>query len=1232
MYIGAKRIGTSSVFQWIDGSEMTYVDWASPTRLASPYNCIQVTVTGWVETRCESQAQSMACEATVAPLGAVADSQLAVNNITMNEVNNTIIPFVSESVDSVPDDIAAYGFTVQLSPTQCITGDRWVMGREMIGAQYQSSEGSCIYAMRAVQDVAWQGYYGSTISYAVPIGDLKPYITTMQFRSSNRFRGHLSFSYIFWTTKGMEWMTTDAETGHVYGLKTQTQSWDAARGYCTGLGADWALPSVTSTTELFAYEAITKFLYPGFTTLPVPLGIHQPTTGTDPLVHVSGEPIVITNWDTGYPLGGAVRQCVVAHPSASWRWRTQACTASTSHVICETAFYTSAGTVSMVMNPSMFGYNYSMTPFTAAILPTTELDQMVFGATALITWQQCEHFDRFLANVTHDKLVVMSESQCQLHVVGQAILQQYKTYLGGLKYLMVNGTRDYGLFGYVIWNTRYQRSLLPNLQTGKIYTWVGAAVAVNTPTAYWPLTTTGLCTLHSMHPMELYSAEEEQHTRRAQQSTFAHIGAIRTSGTGAFTWMNTSNDVVYENWYKHAPQATGTTLTNGCALKLYGGSWNNINCNQIYPAMCEGAGDDVWNYRNRSAPIPHFEIEPVRNVTRILVFNPADERARNFSLPPGMEHFPNNAYAHGLSIQVSNYMCVYGDLLEYTVPSAELKTPNGTDVSVEYVAPMCTLFIRGLKRVQFYKAVFGNFSYYSNNRQLMGITFGWVLWWDARVANLFMDPTERHVYTYVDLRNKLATWYEAQEICHQYGKEWSMASIDRDYEANLFAPLMKSPGLPMAVQRNMSGYFENVNRKTVNYFNWDVTYPTSVAAASCVEYANVAAPNRKAYRNVDCASPRYTRVLCETDQTHYVSSGQWAYVSHIDSVSRNRSWYPVRDSHLPPDSSDHAFGATIQTGANECRPYDQFQPRASHDHILLTWELNCVMSFNGEATITDYKWILTNILFNVADPSRDRIRFGVIINMDRRFEMLSMDLDNGDTYTAYVMTMPYSANPTYPIKYSADSVCAERGMLVATLKTEWQERAANGAARFLDTAIGLKRVGTDWRWNLDNSIQYPKFLAADQDVSPKDCVVKLQNTDLWLPVHCTNRRFRSLLCQAKNTTLNIYSNAWIGAAPYDAQVIQYPSVVRQIAYTTANQARATTETRVEYGSCGPVIRLHADVGIRSHGADRGRYQSVRLGARSRRCRRQRVPIPRRDARLLVLLSLHLRSLVTDDVS
>jgi hypothetical protein len=1160
MYIGAQRI-TNASFQWLDGSEMTYVDWATGTRLSYPYNCIKVTAAGWIESLCHSQVQSMACEAVIAPLGAVSDSQLAVNNLTMNDVNNTIIPFVMESVDSAPDDVPAFGFTVQLNPNQCILGDRWVMGRELVGAQYQFIDSACIYAMRVVQDVAWQGYYGSKSGYAVLIGDIKPYITSMQFRSTNRFRGHLSFSYIFWITKGLEWMTLDSETGHAYGLKVQTQTWDSARTYCRGLGADWTLPSITSISEQVTFEAITKFVYVGFKVIPltgtIPIGIHQPNNGTEAYVHATGEPLIVTNWESGYPTAAAARQCVVSRinvdPLISFKWRTQACTAATSHVICESAYYSSGGTVSMIMNPAMFGSNRTITPFSES-LPNSGLAEPAYGMTALLRWQDCRHLDRFLANVTHDKLVVTSESQCQLHVSGHALLQQYRTYLAGLRFLFVNGTRTSATFGYVVWNNMYQRSVIPNVETGKFYLWVGAAAVVNTPQYFWPLTAASQCALHDMHLMELYSANEEGQVRRGQQSTFAYMGAVRTNNTATFTWANSTSPLVYENWFKHSPQPTGTTLTNGCVTKVYGGQWNNVNCNAMFPVMCEGAGD-MWTHQNVTIALTPFEFTQKRNITRTIVFDPKDERARNTILPPGFEVYPDDVYAHGLSLQVAHPMCIYGDFIDiYLSNGTDKTTPNGTDVSLEFVTHICTLFVKGLKPMSFYKKVMTNFTYYSNNRQAVGVTLGWVLWWDPRVSNVFQDMVERRVYTYVDLRGAPVSWYQAQEICHQYGSEWGLGSIDRDYEYRMFAPLVKNPGMAVGVQRNLSGYFENVNRELVTYFNWDTTSPSTNAAAACVELGDVAAPNRRAYRNVDCNQARFLRVLCEADKSRYVSSGQWSFVAKNGTLSSLRTISPVKRSYLPPDSSDIAYGATLQAGANECREHDRFQTMLSHDFILVNWQLDCVLSLNGRTLVSDYNLILENTLFHMVDLTRDRIRFGVIINKDPRFEMLSMDLDNGDTYTSYVMTMPWTQNGSYPIMYTPETVCNDRGMQVATLRTEWEDRAANGAARFLDAAIGLRRVGATWKWRSDDSVASPHFVANDPASSPRDCVAKIQNSEYWIPVDCTNRRFTSVLCEAPNTTLNILSTSWAETFSTTPMPKQYPSAVRQLSFTTSNVA------------------------------------------------------------------------------
>ena len=1019
MFIAATRVSYNK-FNWTtSNTSMSFGMWAPfyPTNTAAN-KCVKLTYMNyWKDTLCSAQLDHIGCKSTTWPDAGATQinyppaswdpTKVRLISATNHQPSNS-----TEDANWFEDGPKIYGLTVQIASYQC-AGAADTLSVDLSSLPNSADvtvstiNGSCILFMNAATPKSVTFFKNAT--------DLVRFSTTTDI--TNRIQ--ITFAVLYWTHSGVRRLVMDADKGSVFGFVTPgtNKTWEQSYDLCRSYGYDWNLPRATSLEKHSALLADSA-------AAPTPLGFFY-DNDTKQFVWVTGDEVIFNAWDASKPTAPSAANCTEIQSTRKWN-NVAYKTSSYSTVICEVRRHIMKYTVSFITLNALFTAQISRGVFNSTYLPASS-STPIYGATVQDKADQYRSGDRIVMTTSNDVISQSYDTNGVVNFLGPATVTDYNKILSGLLWKGQLMRRTKLSFAYIYWSNVYVRNMIYDLDTGHAYNSYAATASMAARTVYpEQLSSSTMCTLHSMNITEVTSLTESLEQMRTQRFGEMYLGGSRFPTTTTFRWTTSNANLTYQMWRPLRPMAS--TTSRNCIKQSAQFDWEDVLCNESVPSI--GCEADSWTLAGSvSYDYPPTSWDP----TKVRLISATNHQPSNST--EDANWFEDGPKIYGLTVQMASYQCAgAADTLSVDLSSL----PNSADITVSTINGSCILFMNAStpKSVTFFKNAtdlvrFNTTSPLTNRIQ---ITFAVLYWTDSSVRRLVMDADKGSVFGFVTPgTNK--TWEQSYDLCRSYGYDWNLPTVaSTEKVAALKSNLAEILKIPLGlVLQAASTQFGWLTSEELTYAEWDTNNPTSPQGALCAEIQT----NGK-WRNMNCSAPSYSTVICEARRHIMKYTVSFITLDTLFTAQISRGVF--NSTYLPASSSTPIYGATVQDKADQYRSGDRIvmttsERRASHNRT----DTNGVVNFLGPATVTDYNKILSGLLWKGQLMRRTKLSFAYIYWSNVYVRNMIYDLDTGHAYNAYAATASMAARTVYPEQLPTSTMCTLHSMNITEVTSLTEE-------------------------------------------------------------------------------------------------------------------------------------------------------------------------------------------------
>ena len=1149
-YLGATRASSGATHSWPVAGALTWRKWFPLEPKVDEYLCTKVTAAGnWYSTNCSDVLESVTCQSTAWPW-------LGNETVDMTPpfqrkfINNRLMVYsFAGELTSFIFDIAGtewlgftqststsviYGATVQVSPNQCLDGDiiYFPSPQDSVNATYHKP--SCSMILTGTQ----------------PIKTYQTLLRSLMFLTKKPDRAMLTFSWSLSTHPSHQRMTRDVELRHAYVFPDVPApvDWDEAYQRCTEIGPGWTMVTIQHEREIRLMQKRAENNDVPINLVRSPEGaygywldgrweIHRYVawnrkTGVVPYINH-------TLADGNYSHSQDA-DCVMLNVNTSI-FETVVCSGENATlfnvIACEHNNWEFAGDVTHIGHGSQFSRNVNVSipqVIDNSILPWTNLDTPIYGATVQQPITECYEGDRFIFANTHDWISTLVAADCLVQLVGLVDVRSYNYVLGNISYQGVYPFRSSIVFGFLYWTNEYMRQAAVDFSTGHAYVTLQSSVQWTPSANYSFYPAAALCgNLSGFYPAELSLVSEATESRNSiRLGSEPWIGAMRPAVNASFDWLS-GNPAFLGDWHPGEPRIG----TNMCARASKFDGWYDADCEawqggivcetnstmfygQAARTMTPWKPLDFSEFHNTSffekkaqnKPTVYVQTEPIINKNHF-----------NWILP----QLALSSFFYGATLQQSLQTCHHKDSLLVDKPPPAFKQHYDTTV--------CAWTAWGKESRPKYVDLLSKVVYITDWGQ-QGVRtriWAWMFWTTPEPR--YMDPETRYPYTTISSATNVS-WDQAFAMCRELNPHSRLWAGDR-WALNLAASKYGYERLPVLRVRNTTKAFASwEDGRSVHspFLYWQHDKPDGVQRFAdsngtipeeeCVEHDSLAHTysdkNEGYWDDIPCKEKRYKNIICEERREWEYSGTMMQQINEWTTFfiyDPNMQVYPFTDESLPADSNDEVFGVTLQQPLSECSQFDKFWMWKPHDHIFMMYSSLCTEMFSGRETITVYNNLLKNTAWQGLNGMRvSPGHWSYIFWRSLYDRYLVFDLDSLHVYNYYHSTVKYNVSEDYPY-YAARQMCEHQGYYVADILTKDESSALRQGARGVGrgwTSGQRPAPGVIHEWPYSD-LQFIDWRPRQPEYDNQTCLVQ-HGTGGWSSVIC--EEYQPFTCCEKNTT------------------------------------------------------------------------------------------------------------------
>jgi hypothetical protein len=769
--------------------------------------------------------------------------------------------------------------------------------------------------------------------------------------------------------------------------------------------------------------------------------------------------------------------CVDVNP-ATKQYSTALCRSPMyAAVVCENADYDARGSTSLMVNASLYPSG-EVFPY-IGILPTFNLTQIVYGATAHTKQSDCFQWDTLMLTKIHDYVTVSEESNCMTQLSGRTTVDVYNQVLAGLRFTRMftpynNPEADVQQlqtirFAYVFWISMNHRKLVMDLTTGHVYTsYTMSAPFYNdfsTPKTYKYHNAVDICFSHNMYLVNTTTKAESLEVLRVQKDAMI-IGLRRSLTVLSFASLD-GTDVSFSDFSPLQAFDPTDFIFNRCVRMEKGGWWRTMACSTWTPSV--GCEANSWPFSGRADVVINNTVREVTSTYRLIDYG-TTSRLKVFNTTD-FQSAPVNRVIFGMTIQLAVQHCMPGD---YFKLDTSLTTQYG--ITITNYTDICTVFLTGENFVGVYATIVDTVQFTSDpglaSRQRAQLKFSWMLWPTANDLNVTVDHESLTTFRWLYPKfTNMFSWEDASTYCRLNSEKWRLPVVESYWEMRALSMYPNSTAIPINNHRDLaSGAFIWSNNNPMKFVDWATNYPTTPVADPTSNCVNMDKTVDNKWKNIACTPKVYPMVTCKTRQWSLI--GFTSFVASVEVYPNTRRYDNVFVRKTPKDNTTMMYGMTIFQPARLCRATDFFVFMAGNDRMTVTRNDRCTIYVAGKAQMTEYNQVLRTMTWVGTDnTTRSQIRLGFLYWTDPLIRDLVMDLDSNHVYSSIYSTAQWTPTVTYPF-YKANDFCTNIGMFAAEIQSESESVIQHLTTRFGTMILGGSRsVVGPHQWYTSNTQQ-----------------------------------------------------------------------------------------------------------------------------------------------------------------